>query len=100
MARTSSGLYAKPPGFDGVLKINTFVLSVTAAAICSGVTCRPLPGAGRIGTTLPPKNRTCSGKVTQYGTGSSTSSPGFSSAAHARNSASLPPTVMMICSGV
>jgi hypothetical protein len=41
MARVSSGLYANPPGFDGLLKIRIFVLGVTAAAICSGLGVEP-----------------------------------------------------------
>jgi hypothetical protein len=58
------------------------------------VTLKPVDSSVASATGVPPASAIASGYVTQYGAGTSTSSPGSQSAAKALYTACLPPLVM------
>src|SRR4026209_1001390 len=80
---TSARLWGEntaPVGLPGLSSTIRRVRGVTARRSASGSTSKPLDSCVITGTGTPPSNRTCSGYETQYGLGSSKSSPGFTRA--------------------
>ena len=79
-------------GLFGLLTTISFVRGVTAARRRSASRSKPLASVVATSTGTPPSRRTCSGYETQYGLGTSTSSPGFTSATTRLKSVCLAPT--------
>src|SRR5678815_4448878 len=76
MRRNSAGGSTRPDGFDGELRIRSFVLGVIDFSTCSAVGKKSVASVS-MNTGLPPAKTTTSGNVTQYGLGISASSPGL-----------------------
>ena len=76
MARRSSGVTTPPVGLQGELSRMTEVRSVTAASTRSAWTRKPSSPDRGTNTGSAPAKRTCSGKLTQQGDGSTTCEPG------------------------
>src|SRR5581483_8365372 len=89
-----------PVGFDGDTNRIALVRGVQDASSCSTVTRKPASTVVGTGTGTPPASATASGKVTQYGAGTMTSSPGSSSVRKVLAMACLPPLVITTWLGV
>src|SRR5262245_272997 len=77
----------------------TFVRGVSAARRRSGSRSNPVASSVATGTGTAPTRRICSGYDTQYGLGTSTSSPGLSKATARLKSVCLAPTETRISAG-
>ena len=73
-------MYTDPVGFDGDTNTSTVVRGVRAASSCSTVTLYSWSAPANTSTGMPSASAIASGYVVQYGAGSSTSSPGFTTA--------------------
>src|SRR5436853_4160846 len=80
----------RPVGLLGEFIINSLVLFVTERLTCSAVRTKSVSSVS-MKTLLARQNATICGKVTQYGFGISTSSPGFNSVHAALNKPCFPP---------
>ena len=82
-----------PVGLFGVFTMSPRVAGVAARATSAAVRRKRAPAGMGTNTDRAPASVTISGKDTQYGTGTRTSSPSSKSARQAVCSACLPPAV-------
>src|SRR5215470_17450388 len=94
----SAGSITRPVGFDGELTISSFDFGVIAALIRSALKWKSVDSVSTQ-TILPSEKCTISGKETQQGFSSKTSSPGLTSETMALNKPCLPPSTTQHCSG-
>src|SRR5207302_11072645 len=89
----SSGGTTPPVGLLGELRMSNFVRGVTAFSMAEAFTLKPSSGFVSTKTGVPPAYFTMSGKLTQYGAGIMTSSPGRTSTLITLKMECLPPTL-------